>query len=829
MSNYPIPSHARVVILGSGITGCSMAYHLSHLGWSDIIVIDQGALPKPGGSSSHAPGGMFQTNTSQMMTKAAHYGVHFYESLHYEGKKGAELVGGVELAETPERVRELHRRCGLGRSFGLEGHIITAKECGDLLPHLDVSKIKAGYFVPDDGVGRAVICTQSLQQQAEKKGVRFFAQVMVQDIITQEDKLGQSRIKKILTDQGEIITNTIVCCAGFWGPKIGKMVGQPIPLMPMAHLYAISEPLAELSHYKDQEIILPMTRAQDHDLYFRQHHDCWSVGYYGHDALPLWAEQILSPDEAPEMPSLIDWDAKAFEPGWQAATNLFPSLGKEQKLSYNINGIFSFTPDGGPLMGESLKVKGFWSAEAFWYTHAAGLAKIVAEWMHYGEPQEDCHEGDINRFYTHAHSRTYIKNRGIRQYVEVYDILHPKEPSLSSRYLRQSPVHQRHIDLGGYMLEASGYERPQWYEKNQYLLNSLPTPSPKRDDWSAVHYSEIEAAEAWVTRNKVALYDLSSFAIFSLEGSHALEKLQTLCTNNIDIPMGRMVYTNLLNNRGGIVCDLTIMRQGKNSFWIPTGGGAGPHDFAWLKQNLNLPEERELYLQDISSQYCIFGFWGPQSRDLLNPICDDDLNNEAFRFFSFKATFIEEIPVTIARLSYVGELGFELYVEYEYALNLWDKLTTLGAIPCGQGAFDSLRIEKGMRGWGSDLTPNYTPLEAGLDFIVKFDHDFKGKQALIEQKQQGLKQILCTLSVSNNQVLLGSEPVFLTEQGGDCIAYVSSANFGHSIQKSLAYAYLPIEYSQQGTKLWIEYLGARHRAMVEPTVCYDEKSEKVRA
>ena len=823
-----LPQHARVVILGSGITGCSMAYHLSQLNWTDIVVIDQGDLPKPGGSSSHAPGGMFQTNGSKLMVDAAHYGVHFYESLSYDGEKGAELVGGIELAETEERVRELHRRCGFGRCFGLEGHVISAQECGDMLPHLDTSKVKAGYYVADDGVGRALVCTQALQQKAQAKGVKFFGRVMVQDIATEEDRFGQKHIKKIITDNGSISTDTIVCCAGFWGPKIGKMVGQAIPLMPMAHLYAISEPLAELAHYKE-EIALPLTRAQDNDLYFRQHHDRWSVGYYGHEAHPLWAEQVLSPDKAPQMPSIIDWNAEAFEAGWQAAANLFPCLGKEQKLSYNINGIFSFTPDGGPLMGESLKVKGFWSAEAFWYTHAAGLAKMVAEWMDNGEPQCDCHEGDINRFYAHVHSRSYTKSRGVRQYVEVYDILHPKEPSLSSRNLRQSPVHQRHIELGGYMLEASGYERPQWYDSNQHLLQSLTTISPPRDEWSAKHYSNIEVAEAWITRHKVALYDLSSFAVFSIEGINALNDLQALCTNNIDVAVGRMVYTNLLDDNGGIVCDLTVMRRGKNKFWIPTGGGAGPHDFAWLKQNLNVPENQSVYLHDISSQYCIFGLWGPQAREVLTPLCDDDISNQALGFFAFKETFIAEIPVTIARLSYVGELGFEIYVENEYALSLWDKLTAIGAIPCGQGAFDSLRLEKGMRGWGADLDPEHTPLEAGLDFIVKFEHDFKGKSALIKQKEQGLTRKLCTLSIDDGQVLLGKEPIFLQQQGGRCIGYTSSANYGHTIQKSLAYAYLPLAQSEQGTKLWVDYLGTRHQATIEPTICYDEKGQKLRS
>lgn len=822
-----LPKHANVVILGSGITGCSMAYHLSQLGWKDIVVIDQGPLLKPGGSSSHAPGGMFQTNASKMMVETAHYGVHFYEGLSYGGEKGAELVGGLELAETEVRVQELHRRCGWGRSFGLEGHIISPQECGALLPHLDISKVKAGYYVADDGVGRAIVCTKSLRQQAEEKGVQFFGHTTVENIITKENARQQKHIEKIITNKGDIVTETIVCCAGFWGPKIGKMVGQPIPLMPMAHLYAISEPLPELAHY-EEEVALPLVRAQDHDLYFRQHHHRWSVGYYGHDAHPLWAEQILSPDEAPEMPSLIEWDAQAFEPGWLAAYNLFPSLGKEQKLSYHINGIFSFTPDGGPLMGESIKVHGFWSAEAFWYTHAAGLAKIVADWMHYGEPQVDCHTGDINRFYGHAHSRTFTKSRGIRQYIEVYDILHPKDPSLSSRNLRQSPVHQRHIELGGYLLESSGYERPQWYESNKSLLAPVPIKSPSRDTWSAKHYSEIEIAEAWVTRHQVALYDLSSFAIFALEGSDALTDLQYLCTNNIDIPVGRMVYTNLLDDRGGIVCDLTVMRHGKNSFWIPTGGGAGPHDFAWLKQQLKL-SKTDICLHDISSQYSIFGLWGPQSRELLNPLCDDDLSHQSLRFFTFKSTFIEEIPVTIARLSYVGEPGFEIYVENEYALSLWDKLVATGAIPCGQGAFDSLRIEKGMRAWGSDLNPDHTPLEAGLDFIVKFDHDFKGKEALLKQKEQGIKKKLCTLSVNGGQVLLGNEAIFLQQQGGQCIAYVTSANYGHTIQQSLCYAYLPIEHSDRGTAVWIDYLGSRYQATVEAVVCYDEKHSKVRA
>ena len=823
-------SHAKVVIIGAGIVGASAAYHLAELGWRDIVVVDQGPLSKPGGSTSHAPGGMFQTNPARFMCEAAQYTVQFYDGLHYGGEKCAQLAGSLELAQTPARLKELHRRCAIGRAFGLQGEVITPKECGDMLPHLDSAKVTGGYFVPDDATCHSNECNLAIMEKAKETGAaEFFGDTTVIGIATKENSRGEKRVASVITDKGEIKTEMALCCAGFWGPKIGRMVGQPIPLMPMSHLYAMSRPIDSLSSLAKErgEVVLPLTRAQDNDLYFRSYFSQWGVGTYGHEPMPIWADEILPPQKAKVMPSLLEWRGDLYNESWNLARKLFPDIGNVEESTDRINGVFSFTVDGQSILGESLIARGFWVAEAIWFTHGGGVGKLIAEWMHEDEPPCDCHLADVNRFYPHATSPEFILQRGVRTYIEVYDILHPKDPSSVCRNLRRSPMDSRHREKGGYMMEVGGFERPQWFHSNEELLNEF-TPPPPRDEWSARHWSPIESAEAQATRKYAGIYDLSAFALFEVAGSGALNFLQHLSANNLDVPPGRVVYTNLTSNAGGIACDLTIMRMEKNRFYVVTGGGSAPQDFAWLIKNH--PGDDSVHLSDIGGNFAAIGLWGPKAAEIMSSLCGDDLSAESLKYFHWKHIFVGAIPVVAVRLSYIGEFGWEFYTSSEYGLALWDSLTEAGQkhklAACGFGGFNELRMEKGMRSWGTELDIDRNPLEAGLSFAVKFDKgEFKGRDALLKIKKEGIHRRLCTVVLNQNQALLGGEAVYAD---GKVRGYITSADYSPSAKKTVGFVYLPTEIAKEETPLQVDYLGERFDAQVVRDILFDPQGLRLR-
>ena len=820
---------ASVVIIGAGCVGLSAAWHLAQLGWRDVIIVEQGEMPAPGGSSSHAPGGMFQTNPARFMTEAAHYSVHFYAGLQDDdGAPCAELTGGLELAQTPARLQELRRRRAIGRSFGLQGELITPAECGKILPHLDSAQVLGGLFVPDDGSIRMVPSMQALAKKTAATGaVEICDKTAVLGIKLAENKRGEKRVVAVKTDKGEIKTDRVLCCAGIWGPKIAAMVGLTFPFWPMSHPYAVSRGIAALekSAKARGEISFPISRAQDHDLYFRARWDKCGVGSYRHRPNPVRAEDLLPPDRAKEMPSLLDWNPEMMAESWRRARILFPDLGELEEASECINGVFSFTADGHSILGESLAARGFWAAEAVWLTHGPGLGKVIAEWMHAGEPQTDCHMADINRFQPHQNAPDYIRRRSLRTYIELYDILHPKVQPGECRGVRKSPMHDRHLELGAHFHEAGGMERPQWYEANRALLNPLATP--ERDEWSGRHWSPIESAEALAARERGALFDLSAFSVLEVCGSGALAFLQRLCANDVDVPPGRIVYANLLTDAGGIAADLTVIRTGAERFLLPTGGAAGPRDFSWLA--LRAPQDDSVRVSDLSGNFAIAGFWG---KGALDAVDQTDPRLRELKYFHAGEFYIGgRIPVLAARLSYIGEYGWEFYAPAECGAALWDELRRIGKkhgmIAAGFGAFNALRMEKGMRSYGAELDLDRNPLEAGLGFAVKFDKgDFKGRAALAEIRDAGVSRKLCTFVTDCGQPLLGMETVVAAD--GEPLGYVTSADFGPSVGRSIGMAYLPARHAAAGTRLEVDYLGTRLGAEVTADILLDPRGERLR-
>ncbi|GIF18103.1 glycine cleavage system aminomethyltransferase T/glycine/D-amino acid oxidase-like deaminating enzyme [Actinoplanes tereljensis] len=770
----------KVVIIGAGIVGCALADELTARGWTEVTVLERGPLFVTGGSSSHAPGLVFQTNPSRTMARMAQYTV----------QKLAELdcfrsVGSLEVATTPERLAELHRRFGYGQSWGIGSAIVDPAECARLFPLLgkeEPSKVLGGLHVPTDGLALAVKACEFQAGRAVARGARFVGGAEVVEILQMGGRVVGAR-----TTGGDYPAEIVVSCAGFWGPRIGELAGVPIPLLPMAHQYVHTGPVGAADD-------LPIVRHQDRDLYFRAHGDTLGIGSYLHEPMPVDLDDL--PGGA--HPSMMAFTPDTFAESWQAAGDLLPVLRATERTD-GFNGVFSFTADGFPLLGESRELQGFWTAEAIWVTHSAGAAKAVAEWMVTGRPETDLHECDLNRFDPAQLAPAYVKERAIRSFVEVYDIIHPLDPP-SVRELRVSPFYERQKELGAVFGEAAGWERPLWYAAN-------PPQETSRDAWSARHWSSIAGTEARLTRENVALYDMTPLTRLHIEGP--VDFLQGLTSGNVDRPVGTVIYTLLLDQAGGIRSDITVARLGEHRFQV---GVNGPLDLDWLLRQA----PANVTVRDITGGTCGVGLWGPKAREVVENLTDIDVTNQAFKYFQCREGFVGSVPVSMLRLSYVGELGWEIYTRADYGRQLWDTLWEAGRdhglIAAGRHAFTSLRLEKGYRAWGVDMTTEDDPWQAGLGFAVSGD-----------KREPADRKLTCLVLADPDAVPLGREPVYLD---GQPVGHVTSAAFGHTIGAPIAYAWLPV--NEPGTEVEIGYFDRRLRATVTAEPLFDPKHERLR-
>ena len=817
-----LPKHAQVVIIGAGIAGCSVAYHLTKLGWHEIVVVDQGPLFETGGSTTHAPGLVFQINASKTMTEFARHSVELWTQMELDGEPCTRQVGSMEVAWTPERLTDLKRKHGYGLTWGVDCHLLSTEEARARFPLLS-DRILGALYVPSDIQTKATRSAEAMARAAEKSGAQFFGSVKVTGFAT-----AGGRVTAVQTTHGDINTDLVVAATSIWAPKVGGMASVPIPLSPMQHLYAVTVPLPELAG-ATEEISLPFLRNQDKAMYFRQEGESIGIGSYLHEPLLVDANDL--PDRAMDglPPAEMPFPPTHFEAALTATGELMPSL-KDVELTRRLNGIFSFTNDGFPVLGESPQLPGFWSAQAVWITHAGGVGKAVAEWIVNGEPGTDLHECDIRRFHPHALSRPYIRARAAQQYREVYDIIHPRQQMTHPRNLRLTPFYARQQELDAVFFENAGWERPQWYDANLALLETRNVNGTARNDWAAQEWSPAVAAEHAATRERVALFDLTPFAIFEMTGPGALPALQRLAANQMDRPVGSITYTAMLTPRGGSKCDLTVTRLAEARFMIVTGGAMGLHDLAWMEQHL--PGDGSATLTDISPAQCCLGLWGPHARDLLSRVCEDDLSDAAFPYLTAKQITVAEVPVLALRISYVGELGWELYAPFEQGLRLWDILweagEPLGLIAAGGGAFDSLRLEKGYRLWGQDIHTEYNPYEAGIDFAVRMNKgDFIGRDALAEFRTQGNTRQLCCMTLDNpDAVVMGKEPITDADR---ILGYVTSANYGHTIGRGIVYGYLPSDYAKEGTSVDILYFDERLPATVVREPLYDPRGIRMKA
>ncbi len=795
-------THARLVIVGAGIVGCSIAYHLTQLGWRDIVVVDKGPLYETGGSSSHAPGLIFQTNYSKFMTQCAKYSVALYKDLVYNDTPCAYQVGGIEVAYTDARLRELHRKQSAATAYGLEAHVITPKEIADLVPILDPSVIKGGYYVPTDTDVRGWYCAAALAEKAiASGGATFYGNVNVSDL-----RVIDGRCTGVITAQGTIQAEEVLLATNVWASVLPEKVGLRFPILGVEHQYVITEPLAELAADTDLYVKQPIVRHQDFSAYYRQHGDAYGIGNYRHKSMLFEGGYVGAKAER-------EFTPEDFAVAKAAAEELFPAL-KGKAYTRKFNGFMAFSVDMGPIMGET-DIPGLNVCLGVWVTHAGGVGKTMAEWLDNRTSEFAMHEGWSRRFQAHETTRTWMYARVDRQYQEVYDIIHPLQQLENPRNVRVAPYHQRLVEQGAHLHSSAGWEVAQWYEANAHLLDEYEDRVPHRAGWEAMNWSRIEGAEHLALRDKVGLYNIANFTKIRISGPGTVAFLESITANRIDRAIGTIVYTTLCDPNGGIKADLTITRLAQNRFVILTGAGTGPADLAWLR--LHAPADGSVVIEDLTSSFTGVALWGPQARAVLGVVAEEDVSNAAFPYFTAQSLKIGTVPAWAARLSYAGELGWEIYCPAEYGLNLWDTLweagERYGIFALGAGAFNSLRVEKGYRTVGSDLTTEYNPYEAGLGWAVRLKKgNFLGRDALVKAKDNVQRKLCCVTSTDDTAMALGKEPVL---HAGQPIGYLTSVDYGYSVGKLVGYTYLPIEHATEGTPLEVQYFDRRFPAVVD--------------
>lgn len=816
-------SARQVVVIGAGVVGAALADELSALGGHQVTVVDQGPVPATGGSSSHAPGLVFQTSPSKALTQMARYTVEKLGGLSADDRPCYLPVGGLEIATTPARLTELARRHGWATAWCLDARLLGPEQCLDQWPLLDPDVVLGGLHLPTDGLVKAVNAVQAQLERAQARGVRVMDRCRVLDI-----RLKGDAVVAVVTDQGEIAADVVISCAGIWGPRITAMVGLDLPLTPLAHQLAWTTAVPALRGAQT-EATRPILRHQDGDLYYRERGDTLGIGYYGHRPMPIDAADIAAWAPGGPMPSVLAFTPDDFAPAWHETHRLLPGAA-ESELAEGINGLFSFTSDGMPLLGESPTVRGFWVAEAVWVTHSAGVGKAVAEWVANGYCSTyDLHEMDVNRFFEHQLAPQFVLERDCQSFVEVYDILHPLQPMQSPRPMRTSPFYVRQRELEAEFLEASGWERPQWYGANKPLLDDVALVGehgvPAHNPWAERHWSPIVGAEARATRERVAAFDMTALHRLEVTGPGAAGFLQRLSTGDVDKSVGAVTYCLLLDRDGGIRSDVTIARLGRDHFQV---GANGNLDLDWLQRNVTASDR--VQVRDITGGTCCIGLWGPLAREVVQPLADVDLSATGLTYFRGTRAHLGTVPVTMLRLSYVGELGWEIYTSAEHGLRLWDTVWAAGEqhglVAAGRGAFTSLRLEKGYRSFGTDMTFEHDPYEAGLGFAVKATKpQFLGRDAVLARKAEVTRRLVCLTGDDPAGVVMGKEPVY---DGATCVGYVTSAGFGYTIGKAIAYAWVPAALAETGTALTIGYFDARLPFTVTAEPLFDPGMTRLR-
>ncbi len=833
--------NARAVVIGAGIVGSSVAHHLGRLGWRDLVLLEKGPLPNPGGSTGHASNFIYPVDHSKEMTALTLDSIHQYKELDVFTE-----CGGVEVARTEERMQELSRRVASAKAWGVEPvSLVTPAEVNELVPFIDETIILGGFYSPGVGVVDSLRAGTLMREQAVEMGalsVRATTEVLGIDT-------EQGRVVRVRTTEGDIETAVVVIACGVWSPKLARMAGACIPLTPAVHQMIDIGPVPRFAN-TTKSIEFPIVRDMDTNMYERQDGTGLEIGSYAHRAILYEPEDLPSVEEAPLSPTEFPFTQEDFAPQLEHALELMPEIVGDETvgIKYAVNGILSLTPDGMPILGETPEVKGLWSAAAVWVKEGPGVGKALAEWMVHGESEIDLHSSDVARFHEHQKTTAHVKARTAEGFNKTYGIVHPLEQWASDRDVRLSPFNTRERELGAVFFEAVGWERPQWYESNAPLLEEYGDRVGRREaEWDTRWWSPLINAEHLAMRDRAGIFDLSAFAIFDVTGPGALDGLQQVSMRQVDVAVGRVVYTPWLSQGGGFKSDLTIMRLGEEHFRVVTGGAHGMADRKWLRDHL--PEDGSAQLADLTSAWCTLGIWGPRARDILASITSDEVSHEGFPFATCRTIGIGPLQVLASRISYVGDLGWELYVPIDQGARLWDLVWEAGephrAVPAGIGVYGTTgRLEKCYRAYGAELESEYTVVEAGMTTPRVKEQDFIGKEAHLRQREEEPAAILCTLSVDDHasasgvkRFPLGREPIL--RNGGSPLvdakgrrSYVTSAGAAPSVGKHVLMAYLPPEHAEVGEALAVEYLGDRYPVTVEvagATPIFDPENTRIRS
>lgn len=809
-----LPTTAKAVVIGGGIIGCSTAYHLGKLGWTDTVLLERKKLTS--GTTFHAAGLVGQLRTSANITQLLGYSVDLYKRLEQETglQTGWKMNGGLRLACNAERWTEVKRQATTAHSFGLEMHLLTPKEAQDLWPIMEIGDLVGAAYLPTDGQANPSDITQSLARGARMAGVKIFEDTPVTRILVEG-----GRIRGVETPFGTIECEKVVLCAGQWTRSLAATVGVNVPLVSVEHQYMITEKIPGVPPG------LPTLRDPDRLTYWKEEVGGLVWGGYEPNPKP-WAEAGIPADFHFETLQ-PDWDH--YEQFMENAIYRVPALATAG-IKQLLNGPESFTPDGNFILGEAPELKNLFVGagfNAFGIASGGGAGMALAEWVAKGEAPYDLWPVDIRRFGAVHRSTDWVRARTMEAYGKHYTIAWPMEEMQSARPSRRSALYAHLKAAGACFGEKLGWERPNWFAN----LSRGEVPED-RYSYGRPGWHQAVAREHQAAREAAVLIDQSSFAKFKLKGPDAARALNWIAAGNVDKPVGSLTYTQMLNDRGGIEADLTVARLAEDEFYLVTGTGFATHDFHWISRNLT----GDCQLVDVTSGSAVLSLMGPEARDILARVCPDDLSNAAVPFGSARRLSIARCPVLALRVTYVGESGWELHMPTDVAVTVYEALMAagrdLGLVNAGYRAIETLRLEKGYRAWGSDIGPDHTPVEAGLAWAMKMKSGipFRGREAVAAQLAGGVKKRLASFTVAPDVVLWGRETIY---RDGVRVGWLSSGGFGHTVQKGIGLGYVrraegvAEEFLASGT--WeLEVASERVPAQIHLAPLYDPKGEKIR-
>ncbi|MGI8711867.1 MAG: GcvT family protein [Solirubrobacteraceae bacterium] len=835
-----LPARQSFVIIGAGIFGNSVAYHLTQLGETEITLLDKGPLPNPGGSTGHASNFIFPVDHSKEMTALTKESMRQYKDLDVYLE-----CGGIEIARSEERMQELARRMVSAATWGIEPvSLVSPAEIKQLVPFIEEGLLLGGFYTPGAGVVDSLQAATIMRERAAQAGATIAANTEVLGLDVEH-----GHVRRVRTSRGDIEADRVVIACGCWSSRIARMAGANIPLTPAVHQMIDIGPVPRFADARTL-VDYPIVRDMDTNMYERQDGGGLEIGSYAHRPILIDADDIPSIEESALSPTELPFTQQDFELQMEQALELMPEIVGDESVGvrYAINGLLSVTLDGLPLIGETPEVKGLWSAAAIWIKEGPASGKTVAELIVKGESEIDVFDSNIARAYPHQKTRAHVQARASEGFNKMYGIVHPAEQWESDRRVKLSPYYERELELGAVFHEAAGWERPQWYASNAPLLEEFGDRVSRREaEWESRWWSPIINAEHLALRERAAYTDLTAFAIFDVTGPGALDLVQRVAMPQMDVAVGRVVYTPVLTPSGGFKADLTIMRMGENVFRVVTGGAWGMSDLKWFADHL--PNDGSAQVQDRTSSLTTLGLWGPRARDILAGVTGDDVSHEGLAFGRWKAIEVGPLDVIASRISYVGDLGWELYVPIEQGARLWDIIAEAGlphgAVPVGAGVYGSTgRLEKCYRAYGAELEAEYDVVEAGMAWGKVKDQEFVGRDAHVRQRAAAPVASMCTLTVDDHtsssgvkRYMMGGEPI-LTSDGEPITdakgrrSYVTSAGSGPSIGKYILMGYLPLEQATVGNQLTVQYMGDRYPVTVaktDSTPVFDPDNSRVRS